>query len=281
MTAGVRTAPARTRLAVAADLRRGLVLGVARGRIELKQFFRNTGAAVFLFAFPMIMLALMASIFKGHEKGVDTRQIYATGMLSVGVISSSFQALVMQVTSERQGGALKRLRATPMPKLAYFVGKVILVAVSSVAQAAIMLTLGSLFFGLHLPTDPAKWVTFGWVFLLGLTGCTMLGLGVSRFVKNSESGMVVTVPFLVLQFISGVFIVFADLPKGLQDVAAVFPLKWLCQGMRSVFLPDGYQSVEPAGTWEHGRVALVLGAWAVLGLVLCLKTFRWKDPEDG
>ena len=32
--------------------------------------------------------------------------------------------------------------------------------------------------------------------------------------------------------------------------------------MRSVFLPDGYQTQEPAGSWEHGRIALVLGALA-------------------
>ena len=278
MTAAVQTV-ATTRRPALAHLRRGAVLGLARGRIELKQFFRNTQAAVFLFAFPMIMLALMASIFKGHEKGVDTRQIYATGMLSVGVISSSFQALIMQVTTERQYGALKRLRATPMPKISYFLGKVILVAVSSVAQAAIMLALGSMFFGLHLPTDPARWVTFAWVFLLGLTGCTMLGLGVSRFVKNSESGMVVTVPFLVLQFISGVFIVFADLPKGLQDVAAVFPLKWLCQGMRSVFLPDSFAAAEQTGAWDLGTAALMIGGWAIVGLVIALATFRWVRKD--
>jgi ABC-2 type transport system permease protein len=49
--------------------------------------------------------------------------------------------------------------------------------------------------------------------------------------------------------------------------------------MRSVFLPDSFAHVEPAGTWEHGRTALVLGVWLVIGLALCLKTFRWTRTD--
>ena len=64
----------------------------------------------------------------------------------------------------------------------------------------------------------------------------------------------------------------------MQQIAALFPLKWLCQGMRSVFLPDSFASQEAAGSWELGRIALVLGAWCVGGLLLCLATFRWSYP---
>jgi ABC-2 type transport system permease protein len=45
--------------------------------------------------------------------------------------------------------------------------------------------------------------------------------------------------------------------------------------MRAVFYPDGMASLEMAGAWEPGRAMLVLGAWAVGGLVLCVTTFRW------
>ena len=47
--------------------------------------------------------------------------------------------------------------------------------------------------------------------------------------------------------------------------------------------PDNRSSTiaqEPAGTWELGRVALVLGIWCVLGLVLCVRTFTWQDRTD-
>ena len=80
---------------------------------------------------------------------------------------------------------------------------------------------------------------------------------------------------LVLQFISGVYFAFADVPPWLQQVASVFPLKWIAQGMRSVFFPAELPSAEMAGSWETGRTALVLAVWVVAGLALCVRTFRW------
>jgi ABC-2 type transport system permease protein len=47
-----------------------------------------------------------------------------------------------------------------------------------------------------------------------------------------------------------------------------------------VFLPDSYAAKEAAGSWELGRVALILGAWVVIGFLLCLFTFRWTAKED-
>ena len=47
-----------------------------------------------------------------------------------------------------------------------------------------------------------------------------------------------------------------------------------------MFLPDSMVFQEAGGAWEHGRMALVLGAWCVVGLVLCLVTFRWTDRRD-
>ena len=84
----------------------------------------------------------------------------------------------------------------------------------------------------------------------------------------------------VLQFISGVFFVFNQLPDVLQTIAAVFPLKWLSQGMRSVFLPDS-SSAETGASWEHGRVALVLPPGCVVGLVLCLRDVPLEGPRRG
>jgi hypothetical protein len=50
------------------------------------------------------------------------------------------------------------------------------------------------------------------------------------------------------------------------------------QGMRSVFLPDAIAvHTEPAGQWELGRTALVLGGWVALSAVLAALFFRWKS----
>jgi ABC-2 type transport system permease protein len=258
-------------------------IGVARGSLEIKQFFREKGQVIFTFALPVIMLVLLASIFRGRigDTGVDAQQIYVTGMLGVGILSTSFQSMVLQVAGERANGTLKRLRGTPMPRSAYFVGKIAVVLVSSLGQVVVLLGVGTLFFGLHLPSDVGHWLTFGWVYVLGIIACTLLGLAYSSVVPAASAGAMVFLPVITLQFISGVFIPFNQLPDVLQKIAAVFPLKWLCQGMRSVFLPDVFQQYEPGLSWAHGRVALVLAGYSVLGLVLCLTTFRWKGRDDG
>jgi ABC-2 type transport system permease protein len=61
----------------------------------------------------------------------------------------------------------------------------------------------------------------------------------------------------------------------------VFPLKWMAQGMRSVFLPDVFAAQERSGSWQHGEAAIVLGIWCVVGLLIGLRTFRWRSREDG
>ena len=39
--------------------------------------------------------------------------------------------------------------------------------------------------------------------------------------------------------------------------------------------------VEVTGDWELGRIALVLGVWIVVGLLWCLRSFRWRNRADG
>lgn len=67
----------------------------------------------------------------------------------------------------------------------------------------------------------------------------------------------------------------------MQQVASVFPLKWMAQGMRSVFLPDSAEALEVGGSWQHGATAAVLTAWLVVGLVVGVRTFRWRRRDDG
>ncbi|RKT54459.1 ABC transporter permease [Saccharothrix australiensis] len=256
-----------------------LRLGLARGALELKQFFREKDYVVFTFSLPAVLLVLLGSIF-GQEigdTGVTKGQLLAAGMIGAGVISTSFTTLGVGICLDREDGTLKRLRGTPMPPAAYFIGKFILVAVCSVAEVVLILAVGTLMFGLDLPSTPGKWWTFAWVFALGLAACTLLGIAVSGLPGSARSApAVINMPFLALQFVSGVFITpITVLPTLMVTVASVFPVKWICQGFRSVFLPDELAAWEPAGTWELGRTALVLGAWCAVGLALCLLTFRW------
>ena len=140
-----------------------------------------------------------------------------------------------------------------------------------------LLIFGVLLYGITLPTDPERWLTFILVMLLGLISSTLLGIAFSSVPKSGRGASAVVSPIvIILQFFSGVFFVFTQLPTWMQNFAAIFPLKWLTQGMRAVFLPDSFAAQEVAGSWELGKIAIFLGVLSVLGFFLALKTFRWE-----
>ena len=275
------TTDARPRaLPAAAPLPSLLTTGLSRGRVEVTTFFREREAVVFIFALPAVLLLLLGSIFNSEHvsvPGVTTGQLYAAGMIAGGVMATSFQYLGISVATERDQGLLKRLYGTPLPHAAYFIGKIIQVFVCVIAEVVLLMIVGLAFYHLHLPSTPGKWLTLVWVCLLGGAACALLGLAASSLPRSARSASaVITLPFLVLEFISGIFVPFGEVPRALQDAAAIFPLKWMAQGLRSVFLPSQAAALEPAHSWELGRVALVLAVWVAAGLILCIRTFRWQ-----
>lgn len=258
-------------------------VGAARVGVELRAFFREKQSVVFVFALPAVLLVLLGSIFRGQAAGhgFSVGELFAAGLIGGGIMSTSFQYLGISIATERELGLLKRLRGTPMPGAAYFIGKTGLVLISTIAETAILVVVGMLVDHLRLPASAGRWWTFAWVFVLGTIACTLLGIAASSVPRSARSATaVITLPFVVLQFISGVYVPFTLVPPWLRDIGSIFPLKWICQGLRSVFLPAQAASLEPAGTWEHGRIALVLTAWITAGLVLCLTTFRWQRQSD-
>jgi len=253
-------------------------IGISRGNLEIRQFLRQRESVVFTLLFPVLLLLIFGSVFKNTiSPGVTFSQYFVAGMIASGLINTGFQQLAIMIPLERDDGTLKRLRGTPMPPASYFIGKILAVLASMFVQILLLLLVGTLIFGVHLPTDIGHWITFTWVTLLGITGSTLLGIAFSSVPRSGRGASAMVTPIvLVLQFTSGVFFIFKDLPSWMQNVASIFPLKWLTQGMRSVFLPNDFASQEVAKSWQHGQVALMLSLWIVIGLLLALKTFRWE-----
>ena len=254
-------------------------IGLLRGRMEIIQFSRQKEAVVFTIFFPVILLVIFGSVFKDTiAPGVTFSQYFVAGMIASGLVNTGFQNIAINIPLERDMGTIKRLRGTPLPITSYFIGKAISVLVTMIVQVLILLVIGAAFFGLNMPTEPSKWLTFTWLLVLGTASSTALGVAFSSVPKNGRGAAAIVSPVvIILQFFSGVFFVFTQLPGWMQQVAAIFPLKWLTQGMRSVFLPDTFATQEVAQSWESGRTALILFAWLIAGLFLAVKTFRWEN----
>ena len=250
----------------------------SRVSVELKEFFRQRESVVFTLLLPVLLLVVFGAVLDFDlGDGVSFTQYFMAGIIAAGILGASLQNMAINIATERSDGTLKHLAGTPMPRSAYFVGKIAQVLAVTLASVVVLLLIGVVFYGVDLPSG-ADWLTFAWVTVLGAAACTLLGIAISSIAKNGRSASATVTPFaLLLQFISGVFFQFSEIPTWMQTFASIFPLKWMAQGLRSVFLPDALAADEPAGSWELGRVALVLGIWCVLGLVLCVRTFRWQD----
>jgi ABC-2 type transport system permease protein len=254
-------------------------IGLARVGLELKLFFRERQQVAFSFAYPVVMMVVFGSVLGSDvlPGNVPFPQYFLAGIAATGIMLTSFQAIGMAIATEREAGQLERLQLLGTPPVAYFVGKAGQVLVTTAAQLAILLPVAHFGYDVPLPDEGSKWLTFAWVATLGCLAGTVLGIAVSALRGTASSvGTGIAAFAVVLQFFSGVFFAFPELPSWMQQVAAVLPLKWLTQGMRSVFLPDGAAAAEVAGTWEHGRTALVLAAWVIIGIVVCMRTFRWR-----
>jgi ABC-2 type transport system permease protein len=230
-------------------------------RLERKMFWRNPSAAFFNFLLPLLLLVLTATAFNVADEGLD---VLIPGVAGMGVLATTFTSLAYNLTWLRDEGILKRIRATPMPPAAYVAGLIGSAALNAVVQVAIVITIGSLVYGVDWPHDPALLVLFT---LLGVVCFSALGIAFSHVIPNEEAAPAYTnAVFLPLIFISGVFYSADELPEALKVIAEALPLKHLIDGLSEAIVGGG----------DAGTAALVLAAWTVVGVVLAVRFFRWS-----
>ena len=261
------------------------IMGTGFRRIgyELKNYIKTPDALFFNFFFPLMMLVIFTVAFSDMEldiPGVDrvltSADVYLPAMLAMGVLVSGTQNLGIDMAIEKHDGTLRRLSGSPISPVSYFIGKFGQVLISATVQAILLVAIAHFVFGAYLPDQLQSWLTLTWVFYLGLLASSILGIAISALPRSAKSAnSVVLPPILILQFISGVYLSFSQLPEWLQNFASIFPLKWIAQGFRSVFYPDEFKMVELGGEWYLDQVALALSIWVILGLVVTLMTFRW------
>ncbi|MCV7331245.1 ABC transporter permease [Mycobacterium cookii] len=280
-TANVTT-PRHRQAAQDSPLPSPLRIGLSRVVPELKMFYRRPEQVALTFSMPAVISLLLGSIFSAKlpHSTTSTGAVIGASMLAYGILSTSFINLGIGIAGDRDTGALRRLRGTPTTASSYFIGKILLVAVVSFAEAIVLVSAGILVFKLRLPSSLFGWFTLTWVFLLGVVSCSLLGVFISNFASNAVSAAVITNgPAVGLQFISGTYVPLMALPSWMLTLGSIFPVKWMAQGFRSVLLPPDMVAFEPAGSWEHWRIFLVLTAWSIGGLIACMAVFRWSDTK--
>jgi ABC-2 type transport system permease protein len=171
--------------------------------------------------------------------------------------------------TQRESGILKRRRAAPIPAYIIIVGRALVSVVVALFMCALMMGIGSIFYGATIPsrTIPAVAVAA----ILGALAFCSAGYAVATFIRFADAAQpVVQITLLPLYFISGVFVPQSQIPDWLGTVAGIFPVRHLSAALLKAYDPA------TTGAGFSGTDLAVLAAWAVGGFVVALWRFSWN-----
>ncbi len=241
---------------------------------EQRIFWRSREAAVFIFVFPLLLYALLSSVYSDEIEinGVDlpSADVLLAGLFGYGAANTAFGGLAIILVSRREAGVLKRLRATPLPPATYMTAVLLSTLLVFALEAIGLLLLGSLAFD---ASAPANWLGFAGAVVLGVACFAGLGLGAASLIRSAEGvSAVVNVVLLPMAFLSGSFGPTDEYPAFLEAIADVLPLTYFVDVVNGIYL-------EGDSLFSDLRALAVVSAWGVAGLAVAARRFSWMPRE--
>ncbi|UYN84401.1 MAG: ABC transporter permease [Microcella sp.] len=201
--------------------------------------------------------------------GISVSAIIFPSAIALMTLFVATYGLATLVSTEREDGTVLRLSILPAGTLTYAWGQ----TVRTLLELAFTVGLFTIIASIIVPD---LWIRGGvgvalalGFLLLGILACLPLGFVVGSLFSNPRS--VGGWGFIVIGAIvwaSGILAPLTEMPHWAQVVAQSLPLYWLGLGLRSALLPEGFAVIEVGESWRTLESLGVLGAWAVLGLVL-------------
>jgi ABC-2 type transport system permease protein len=248
---------------------RNLRLLVRQVRYENRAFWRNPAAAFFTFAFPLIFMFVFQAIFGDQVENNDltAAAFYTPAIVAFSIVNACFTSLAMTTVAVREDGILKRVRGTPMPAGVYLAARICHAVLVGLLLVLVVSAFGALVYNVAFPWSqlPALVLTL----LIGSASFCALGLAITGIVPNERAApAVVNAIILPLLFISDVFL---HIPSDnlLAKIGNVFPVRHFAVALQGIWTPQMNGPLDPTDlVW--------VAAWAVIGLVIALRTFRWE-----
>ena len=247
----------------AAPLRK---LVAAQAGLELRTLVRNGEQLLLTLVIPVLLLVVFSAealINIGPGRRID---FIAPGILALAVMSTSFTSLAIGTAFERRYGVLKRLGSTPLSRSGLIGAKAATVLMVELGQAVLIIVVG-LLLGWQPVVSVVSIGSSVLVLLAGsaaFSGLAMLMAGTLRAEATLAAANLV---YLVLLGVGGVIFPIAKFPASVRPALRLLP---------SGAMSDGLRSVLRFGVGLPARDLLVLTAWAIVGLALAARTFRWE-----
>ena len=245
--------------------------------IETKVFVREPMGVVGSLVVPVIIFLIFGRIFGADVRGADqlaatlgssatATPFNITILASLLIAVGSVQSLIAIIAIYREGGILKRLRATPLSPVTIFGAHVMVKLLFTVASLTLLVLAGRRVFPGAMEVNL---LSFTAALLLGTLSILTLGFVLASLVPTARFaqplGAVMLYPMVAL---SGLFLPVAAFPAWLRGVAYLLPTTHAVALLQGVWDGSGW-----AAHWGDAAMLLVLGAACS---ALSSKVFRWE-----
>ena len=239
--------------------------------IEIKIFLREPLGAFGTIGIPVLVFLVLGRVVGGSLApssraassfiGVGL-PVLASVLISVNAVLS----LVTIISIYREGGILKRLRATPLRPQTILTAHVIVKLLLTAATLALMVLAGKRYYpvGVHAPL-----FSFTIALLISTWSILSIGFLIASLVPTARFaqpvGAIVLYPMIAL---SGLFVPVELLPPALHAVARVVPLTYTVSLLEGIWKGDRWSA--------HLADVAALAAVFVICTALSAKVFRWE-----
>jgi ABC-2 type transport system permease protein len=238
----------------------------AQAGLELRALVRNGEQLLLTLIIPVLLLTVFSSEALINVGPGSRIGFIAPGILALAVLSTSFTSLAIGTGFERRYGVLKRLGATPLSRGGLIAAKAVTVLTVEIGQVALIVVV-SVLLGWHPVVTPVSVTSALAVLVVGsaaFSGLAMLMAGTLRAEATLAAANLV---YLVLLGIGGVVFPLAKFPPAVRPALRLLP---------SGALSDGLRAVLRYGAGLPVRDLVVLVVWAVAGIGLAARFFRWE-----
>jgi ABC-2 type transport system permease protein len=239
--------------------------------LEIKIFVREPLGFIGTVAIPVLVFVLGGRMFGGRlsapPPGVATFVNTQLPVLAAIVMTlSAVLSLITVVAIYREGGILKRLRATPLRPWMILTAHVLVKLSFTALTVLLMVAAGRRYYPINLQIPVAS---FAAALLLGTLGILSIGFLIASLVPTARFaqpvGTLVLYPMIAL---SGLFAPIASLPPVLRAIAKLIPLTYAVSLLTGVLRGESWSA-------HIGDVLALVVAFVVL-TAISVRFFRWE-----
>jgi ABC-2 type transport system permease protein len=240
--------------------------------LELKIFIREPLGVFGTVGIPVVIFVVFGRMFgprAGRGPADAPREFMSANLpilTSLLIATSAVLSLVAIIAIYREGGILRRLRATPLRPYTILTAHVLVKLLLTAVTLALMVLAGRRFF--PVPAG-VPLISFTLALLFSTVSILSLGFLIASVVPTARFaqpiGTVIIYPMLAL---SGLFAPLDALPRTLQLVARALPLTYAVSLLRGIWHGDGWSA-------HLGDVAVLTLMFAVF-IAVSTRVFRWE-----